>query len=117
MIQRFVDKVVIVTGASSGIGAEAARLFAAEGARVALVARNKQMLEAVARSIDPDRALALPADVTDTDAVGALLERVQNRFGAIHVLVNNAGAHVRGPFEDRSVQEVANMVDVNLRVP
>jgi short-subunit dehydrogenase len=117
MIQRFVDKAVIVTGASSGIGAEAARLFVAEGARVALVARNQEKLEAVARSIGVDRAMAVPADVADPDAVATILERVQQRFGAIHILVNNAGTHARGPFEDRSVQEVANMVDVNLRAP
>ncbi|MEN6427674.1 MAG: SDR family NAD(P)-dependent oxidoreductase [Phycisphaerales bacterium] len=117
MIERFVDKVVIVTGASSGIGAETARQFAAEGARVVLVARRNEMLDDVARSIGSDQASVVQADVTDPAAVAALLERAEERFGAIHVLVNNAGAHARGWFEDRSVQEVANMVDVNLRAP
>ena len=117
MTQRFAGKVVIVTGASSGIGAETARQFAAEGARVVLVARRKEKLEAVARAIGPDRTLVIPADVTDPDIGTILLERAEAHLGAIHVLVNNAGIHVRGPAGERQVGELLDMIDINLRAP
>jgi short-subunit dehydrogenase len=100
---RFIDKRVIVTGASSGIGAAAAQRFALEGARVVLVARRK--------------ALVVAADVTDPGAMEAMLERTQERFGGVDVLINNAGCHVRGPFEQRCPDELVRMIDVNLKAP
>jgi len=117
MGKRFTDKTVIITGASSGIGAEAARRFAAEGARVVLAARRKEAMEAVAKSMDPDRRLVIPLDVTDTEGVAGMLERVQTRFGRIDILVNNAGCHARGPAASKETAELTQMVDVNLRAP
>jgi len=73
MPQSISGKVMIITGASSGIGRATARRFAAEGARVVLAARTGHALEALAREIGPERALAVPTDVTDPAAAGALL--------------------------------------------
>lgn len=117
MAGRFADKRVIVTGASSGIGAAAARQFAAEGACVVLVARRKEALEAIARDIGIDRALVVAADVTDAAAMEAMLKRTQEHFGRVDILVNNAGYHARGRLEQRSPNELAQMIDVNLKAP
>ncbi|MEN6429184.1 MAG: SDR family NAD(P)-dependent oxidoreductase [Phycisphaerales bacterium] len=117
MDKRFADKTVIVTGASSGIGAEAARRFAAEGACVVLAARRREAMEMVAKSMDPDRRLIIPLDVTDTESTAGMLEQVQARFGRIDILVNNAGCHARGPVSEKEVPDLTQMVDVNLRAP
>jgi NAD(P)-dependent dehydrogenase (short-subunit alcohol dehydrogenase family) len=88
------DRLVIITGASRGIGAAAARAFAQAGARVALLARDRAALEALAGAIGPG-ALALPCDVADAAAVQAAVARAEARFGPCAVMVNNAG--VIGP--------------------
>ena len=117
MKKRFPDKTAIVTGASSGIGEASARQFAAEGAQVVLVARRREALESLADEIGREKTLVAPLDVTDLTAVAALLEQAQARFGAIHVLVNNAGIHLRGPVAERQVSDLLRMIDVNLRAP
>lgn len=83
-------KVVVITGASAGIGAAAARAFAAEGARVALLARRGEAVAALAAEIG-EAALGLACDVSDWAAVEAAMAAVRARFGRIDVLVNNAG--------------------------
>ncbi|MCX7750136.1 MAG: SDR family oxidoreductase [Candidatus Bipolaricaulota bacterium] len=84
-------KVVLVTGASGGIGGAAARLFAAEGARLVLHGhRNLAQLQALAREL-PTESLALPADLTQEGEVDALFQRAFDRFGRVDVLVANAG--------------------------
>jgi len=87
------NKVVVVTGASKGIGRAIALAFAREGASVVICARGKVALEKVANEIAEAGAqiLALPCDVTDTAQVGRVMEQVQKRFDRLDVLVNNAG--------------------------
>lgn len=83
-------KTVVVTGASRGIGASAARVFADSGANVALLARSAAPLEALAADIGA-RALALPCDVSDYGAVEAALAKAKSQFGSLDILLANAG--------------------------
>jgi len=119
MAKRFADKVAVVTGASTGIGAAAARMFAAEGAAVALAARSAEALDKLAGKIGAagGRALAVPTDVGRIDACAALLERTVARFGGLDILVNNAGANRRGPIERYAAEDLAGVVQVNLTAP
>jgi meso-butanediol dehydrogenase / (S,S)-butanediol dehydrogenase / diacetyl reductase len=95
-MQRFEGKVVIVTGAASGIGEATARRFAAEGALVTLVDREEQALKQVISDFPKERALAHVADVSDSAAVKAMVETTVKRFGRLDVLINNAGVHGGG---------------------
>jgi hypothetical protein len=111
---RFDDKVVIVTGASSGVGEAAARRFAALGARVVLAARSAAKIEAVAKEID---GLAVPTDVTSLPDLERLVQQTLDAHGRIDVLVNNAAANQRGDFDRLDVADVATIVDTNLKGP
>ncbi len=115
MNKRFVNRTAIITGASTGIGEATARRFAAEGARVVLAARRADALETIADSIGSEQAMAVPTDVTDLDALMALLERAQQDFGRIDILVNNAGYYGRGRVEENDVDDLLRTVDINLR--
>lgn len=88
---RLDGKVVIITGASSGLGPEMARRFVAEGAKVLLAARREGLVEEVAAEIGP-QAVAVGADVTDEDQVCAMVARAVAEFGHVDVLCNNAAA-------------------------
>lgn len=119
MGRRFEGKVAVVTGASSGIGAAAARMFAAEGAAVVLAARSAGPLERLASEIAAagGRALAVPADVGDLEAADGLLRRAVEAFGGVDVLVNNAGFNRRGPIEAHAPAALAEVVRTNLSAP
>ena len=111
------NKTVVITGASAGIGAAAARQFAAEGANVVLAARGREALDAIACELEPDRVLVVPTDVADSSAAAELLASAERAFGAVHVLVNNAGYNRRGPVEKFDAEDLGRVVDVNLRAP
>ena len=115
--------VVLITGASQGIGAAIARTFAKEvrGVRLVLVARNAKNLSAVARACAKRvkgkgaTAEAFPCDVTDEGAVAALVVAVEKRFGAVDVLINNAGKFEGAPFSEMTVAQFDGLVAENLR--
>ena len=96
MVDRFHGKVVIVTGAASGIGEATARRFVAEGAKVALVDREEALLEKVAKSLPANQVMIETADVSDSSAVDGMVAAVVGRFGRLDVIVNNAGVHEGG---------------------
>ena len=95
-------KTVLITGASRGIGAEAARAFAAQGARVALLARSADAIAALAGEIG-ETAMAIPCDVTRYQEVAQAVEAAQDAFGPLDVLINNAAA----------IQPIARMADAD----
>lgn len=95
-------KRVLLTGASSGIGEAGAQLFARRGANVVLVARRADLLEQVTERITEDggSATALPCDLSDMDAIDDLVNRVEEQFGGIDILINNAGRSIRRPLAE-----------------
>jgi hypothetical protein len=114
MSTSFDGKVVIVTGASSGVGEAAARQFAARGARVVLAARTAHKLETLAKEIG---GLAVTTDVARTADLRALVERSIEAFGRIDVLVNNAGTNSRGDFDSLELDAIEAIIDTNLKAP
>ena len=110
------DRVAIVTGASTGIGAAIAEAFAAEGARVVLAARSRDKLAAVAARITQSggKALAQPTDVAREAEVLALFQRTLDAFGRVDVLVNNAGISAPGNIETLTLEDWRRVLDVNL---
>ena len=118
MITDFEDKTVIVTGGSEGVGAATARRFAAAGANLVLVARSRRNLEQLAEELHGQaRIITVPMDVTDVDACINMLKKARFEFDGIHVLVNNAGFHARGPVLSVDHDDLGRMIDVNLRAP
>ncbi len=113
----FAGKVALVTGASRGLGKAVADLLAAEGAKIALAARDPETLEGAARDIrERFRAdvLARPTDVTREDQVSALVGAVIERFGRIDVLVANAGGPPATRFETTELADWKNGIDLSL---
>ena len=114
----FNNKTVVITGASEGVGAATARMFADAGANLMLVARTKKNLERVAEELrDKTRVEIFAMDVADAEACLNVFKKAEYEFGRVDILVNNAGLHERGPVEDVSPNDLGNMIDVNLRAP
>ena len=107
-------RIAVVTGAASGMGAAAARRFAEAGARVALIARRADRLDALVDDLGADRALAVPADVTDSAALDAAGALVADRLGPVDLVVANAGVMLPSPLEDLRAQEWRHMIELNL---
>ncbi|EKF86263.1 SDR family NAD(P)-dependent oxidoreductase [Methanobacterium formicicum] len=110
-------KVAVVTGASGGLGADAAMAYAQNGADVALLARRKDRLEALAKEIESTgrKALAVQCDVANEESVENAIEEVINYFGKIDILLNNAGVAIRGGVCDLCVEDWDKGMDVNVK--
>jgi hypothetical protein len=118
MSTLFESKTIIITGASAGVGAACARVFAAQKANLVLVARGQDGLDLIKKElVTQTKVLTVAMDVSDIAQCTALLKSAEREFGSVDVLVNNAGMHSRGDLERISVQEVAAMVDINIRAP
>ncbi|MEL4071459.1 SDR family oxidoreductase [Ochrobactrum sp. GPK 3] len=112
-----VDKVVLVTGASSGIGADIARELAAAGAKVVLGARRIERLEALTAELNEagGTAFAHPLDVTDRDSMNAFADAARDLWGRVDVIVNNAGIMPLSLMASMKVEEWDRMIDVNIK--
>jgi NAD(P)-dependent dehydrogenase (short-subunit alcohol dehydrogenase family) len=111
------QKIALVTGASAGIGRAVAEALVADGYAVALAGRRAEPLRQTAAAMDPDgsRTLAVPTDVRDPDSVDALFARVEERFGRLDLLFNNAGVGAPGvPLEELTLDQWRTVVDINL---
>src|SRR5689334_7884577 len=111
------DRVAVVTGASSGIGAGLAAMLADEGARVVLAARRGEQIDAVAAGIRQAGGVAIPVvtDLTDDASLASLLERTRSELGPVDVLVNNAGFALWKPLEATTIAEWDHTFAVNVR--
>ncbi len=114
MTDRLDGTVALVTGASSGIGEATAVALAAQGARVAIAARRRDRLEALAERIGADDVLVLETDVTDEAQARSMVDQTVARFGRLDTLVNNAGVMLLGPIVDAPLDEWRRMVELNL---
>jgi NADP-dependent 3-hydroxy acid dehydrogenase YdfG len=114
---NIIGKVVVITGASSGLGAAAARFLAGCGATVVLGARRLERLQALAGEIvrSGDRASAIVTDVTDAAQVQALVDAAVERHGRIDVILNNAGVMPHSPLERRKIDDWNRTIDINIK--
>jgi len=111
------DKVVVITGASSGIGESTAKLLAEQGAKVVLGARRLDRIDAVVKEISAagGKAIGFATDVTKRAEVEALIQRAVDNFGRVDVIVNNAGIMPIAPIEALKVDEWNRQIDVNIK--
>ena len=111
------NKVIVITGASSGIGAATAKLLAKHGARVVLGARRSERLEAIAKEIRTAGGTAeyQTLDVTQRSQLEAIVQFAQSKFGRVDVLINNAGVMPLSALDQLKVDEWDRMIDVNIK--
>ena len=110
-------QVAVVTGASTGLGVQMAKAFASQGANIVLIARRKNLLDENAAAIEKEfgvKALAIPCDITDTEAVKAAVKATMDAFGRVDILVNNAGTGAVAPAVDITDEQFNNELKIDL---
>ena len=113
-VKYFIDKVIIITGASSGIGLAAANLFASLNAKVVMAARSVEKLEEIRKDMpDPEKVLCVKTDVTVEEDCKNLIQKTIETFGHIDILVNNAGISMRAKFIDLDLDVIRRLMDTN----
>lgn len=118
LANNIIGKVVVITGASSGLGETTARLLASKGANVVLGARREENLIKITNEINSEingKAVYLKTDVTKKDDVQALIEKAVSDFGKIDVLINNAGLMSIAPMDQLKIDEWESMIDINIK--
>jgi NADP-dependent 3-hydroxy acid dehydrogenase YdfG len=117
MENNIAGKVIVITGASSGLGEATARLLSGQGAIVVLGARRLQRIQALANELAGNgaQAIAIQTDVTHCDQVQNLVDAAVQQFGRIDVMINNAGLMPHSPLERLKVSDWDRMIDVNLK--
>lgn len=117
MTDNIKNKVIVITGASSGMGEAAARHLATLGAKVVVAARRADRINALVESITQNggTAIAVPTDVTSKDAMQKLVDTAVSTYGRIDVLMNNAGVMPLSPLDSGKTDEWDQMIDINLR--
>jgi len=116
-MENIKGKVVVITGASSGLGAATARLLSAEGANVVLGARRVDRIQSLADELNAKggKAIAIATDVTDHDQVKNLVDAAVQKFGRIDVMINNAGLMPHSPLERLKIDDWNRTIDVNIK--
>lgn len=114
-MQNIQDKVIVITGASSGLGEAAARLLAAKGAKLVLGARRIDRLQALGDELGLGAEAAVQTDVTAFDQVKRLVDHAVATHGRIDVLINNAGLMPHSPLERVKVEDWNHIIDVNIK--
>ncbi|HCU25484.1 MAG TPA: short-chain dehydrogenase [Deltaproteobacteria bacterium] len=115
--KKFTGKTVMVTGASSGIGLEISRRFAALGAKIILVGRDEKKLLRAARTLNSTSAFPYRCDVRDVSALRKLVQDVTKKHGDIDILINNAGFNKRGAFLSVDLASLESILQTNLVAP
>ena len=117
MSNNIKGKVVVITGASSGLGEATAHLLSKEGAILVLAARRAERIEKIANTIRENggKVLAVPTDVSDAGQVQNLVDSAVKEFGKVDVMLNNAGVMPLSALEDRKIHEWEQMIDVNIK--
>ena len=117
MSNNIEGKVVVITGASSGLGEATARLLSAQGASVVLGARRVDRIQSLADELTANggKALAVTTDVTHRDQVKRLVDTAVQKYGRIDVMINNAGLMPHSPLERLKIDEWDRMIDVNIK--
>ncbi|MFA5197426.1 MAG: SDR family oxidoreductase [Patescibacteria group bacterium] len=109
------NSVIIITGASSGIGKATAELLAKEGAKVAMAARSEDKLKEIAKNLKD--SFVVKTDMTKPGEIHLMVEKVQNHFGKIDVLINNAGRGLHGSIEKLRLDDYKKIVELNVYGP
>lgn len=117
MSNNIAGKIVVITGASSGLGEATARLLSAQGANVVLGARRADRIQSLANELTGScgKAIAVTTDVTDRAQVKALVDTAVQAYGRVDVMVNNAGLMPQAPLERLKIDEWDRMIDVNIK--
>lgn len=117
MSKNIEGKVVVITGASSGLGEATARHLSAQGASVVLGARRHERIQSLASELTRDggKAIAITTDVTDREQVKRLVDAAVKTYGRVDVMINNAGLMPQSPLERLKIDEWDQMIDVNIK--